>query len=98
MKAVVVAVASVIVSAFLGVPVVAYADPCINGTVRGGGPGGDSFLCQGGGWLHVIPTLGLPNQPLPPTCARLPDKYMCPIDGPPPGLEWTTPGRWFPGH
>ena len=38
-----------------------------------------------------------PNQPLPPTCVRFPDKYMCPTDEPPPGQEWTTPGRWYPG-
>ncbi len=85
MKAVVVAVASVTVSGFLSVPVVAHADPCVNGTVRPGGPGGDSYLCMDRGWLHVIPTDGYgPNQPLPPTCARFPDKYMCPIDEPPP--------------
>jgi hypothetical protein len=100
MRAVVVAVASVIVSGFLSVPAVAHADACVNGTVRGGGSGGDVFLCQGRGWLHVVPNgadgYG-PNQPLPPTCARFPDKYMCPTDGPPPGLEWTTPGRWYPG-
>jgi hypothetical protein len=87
MRAVVVAVASVIVSGFLSVPAVAHADPCVNGT----------FLCPDRGWLHVLPTFDGPNQPLPPTCARFPDKYMCPADGPPPGPEWTTPGRWYPG-
>jgi hypothetical protein len=79
-----VAVASVIVSGFLSVPAVAHADPCVNGTVRPGGWGGDYFLCQDRGWLHVIPMFGGydPNQPLPPTCARFPDKYMCPTDRP----------------
>jgi hypothetical protein len=97
MRAVVFAVASVIVSGFLSVPAVAHADSCLNGTVRGGGPGGDIFLCQNRGWLHVVPTFNGPGQPLPPTCMTFPDKYMCPIDVPPPGLQWTTPGRWFPG-
>jgi hypothetical protein len=97
MRAVVVAVASVIVSGCLSVPAVAHADPCVNGTVRGGGSGGDYFLCQDRGWLHVLPTINDPNQPLPPTCVRFPDKYMCPADGPPPGPQWTTPGRWYPG-
>jgi hypothetical protein len=82
----VVAVSSVIVSVFLGVPAVAHADPCVNGTVRRGGWGGDVFLCQDRGWLHVVPNgadgYG-PNQPLPPTCARFLDKYMCPTDRPP---------------
>ncbi len=89
-RAVVVAVASVIVSGFLSVPTVAHADSCINGTVRPGGSGGDVFLCQDRGWLHVVQTgpnsadgYG-PNQPLPPTCVRFPDKYMCPTDAPPP--------------
>ncbi len=96
MKAVIFVVASVIVSGFLGVPAVAHADGCLNGTVRGGS-GGDSFLCQDGGWLHVVPMFNAPNQPLPPTCVRFPDKYMCPVDAPPPGIQWTTPGRWYPG-
>ncbi|OQZ92132.1 hypothetical protein BST11_06445 [Mycobacterium alsense] len=98
MRAIVVAMASAIVSGLLSVPAVAHADPCINGTVRGGGPGGDSFLCQDRGWLHVLPTSDGATQPLPPTCVRFPDKYMCPVDAPAPGLEWTTPGRWYPGH
>ena len=101
MRAVIVAVASmivsVIVSGFLSVPAVAHADSCLNGTVRGFGPSGDYFVCQGRGWLHVQPTFNGADQPLPPTCVRFPDKYMCPIDGSPPGLQWTTPGRWFPG-
>jgi hypothetical protein len=97
MRAVVVAVASVIVSGFLGVPAVAHADTCINGTVRRGASDGDYFLCQDRGWLHVLPTFDGPNQPLSPTCMRFPDKYMCPVDAPPPGQEWTTPGRWYPG-
>jgi hypothetical protein len=46
MRAVVVAAASVIVSVFLSVPAVAHADPCVNGTVKRGGSGGDVFLCQ----------------------------------------------------
>ncbi|MGA3255300.1 MAG: hypothetical protein ABSD32_14480 [Mycobacterium sp.] len=97
MRAVLVAVASVIASGFLSVPTVADADPCVNGTVRGGS-GGDYFLCQDRGWLHVLPTFDGPNQPLPPTCVRFPDKYMCPTDGPPPpGPQWTTPGGWYPG-
>jgi hypothetical protein len=50
MSAVVVAVASVIVSGFLSVPAVAHA--CVNGTVRRSGSGGDYFLCQDRGWLH----------------------------------------------
>ncbi len=88
MRAVVVAVCAAIVSMFLGVPAVAYADPCVNGTVRPGGPGGDVFMCLNRGWLHVVPNgadgYG-PDRPLPPTCARFPDKYMCPVDAPPPG-------------
>src|SRR5271166_3502332 len=98
MRPVVVAVTFVIVSGFLSAPAVAHADPCVNGTVRGGA-GGDSFLCQDGGWLHVIPTSDSPDQPPPPTCVRFPDKYMCPADAdePPPGLQWTTPGHWYPG-
>ena len=56
MRAVVVAVASVIVSGFLSVPAVVHADACVNGTVKRGGSGGDYFLCQGGAWLHVVPT------------------------------------------
>jgi hypothetical protein len=51
MRAVVVAVASVIVSGFLSVPAVAHADACVNGTVQRGGSGDDYFLCQGGAWL-----------------------------------------------
>jgi hypothetical protein len=97
MRAVVVAVASVAVSGFLSVPAVAHADACVAGTVRGGGPGGDIFLCQNRGWLHVIPMSDAANEALPPTCARFPDRYMCPVDAPPPGIQWTTPGRWFPG-
>jgi hypothetical protein len=97
MRAVLVAVASVIVSGFLSVPTVADAGTCVNGTVRGGS-GGDYFLCQDRGWLHVLPTFGSPNQLLPPMCVRFPDKDMCPADGPPPpGPEWTTPGGWYPG-
>jgi hypothetical protein len=56
-----------------------------------GGSGGDYFLCQGGAWLHVVPTFDPNsadgyggNQPLPPTCVRFPDQYTCPTDGPPP--------------
>ena len=81
MRAVVVAVASVIVSGYLSVPAVAHADACVNGTVQRVGSGGDFFLCQNRGWLHVVPNgaddHGL-NQPLPPppTCVRFPDKYM----------------------
>jgi len=98
MRAIFIAVASVLVAGFLGTPAVAHADVCVNGTVRGFGSGGDYFLCQDRGWLHVLPTFnGLPTQPLPATCVRFPDKYMCPIDGTPPGIEWTTPGRWYPG-
>ena len=96
MRAVLVAVASVIVSGCLGVPAAAHADPCVNGTVRGGS-GSDYFLCEERGWLHVIPTSDGPYQPLAPTCVRFPDKYMCPTDEPPPGPEWTITGRWFPG-
>jgi len=87
MRAVVVAVSSAIVSVYLSVPAVAHADPCVNGTVRGGS-GGDVFLCQDRGWLHVVPNGANgygPDQPLPPTCARFPDKSMCPTDNPPPG-------------
>jgi hypothetical protein len=87
MRAVVVAVSSVIVLVFPSVPAVAHADTCVNGTVRRGGSGGDVFLCQDRGWLHVVPNYADgygPNQPLPPTCARFPDKYMCPTDTPPP--------------
>lgn len=97
MRALIVAAASVIVSGFLSIPAVAHADSCINGTVRGGGLGGDYYLCQNRGWLHVLPASNTPNEPLPASCARFPDKYMCPVDAPPPGLEWTTPGRWYPG-
>jgi hypothetical protein len=96
MRAVVLAVASAIVSGLLNVPAVAHADPCVNGTIRGGA-GSDYFLCQDRGWLHVIPTVDGPNQPMAPSCLRFPDKYMCPSDGPAPGPEWTTPGRWYPG-
>ncbi|OBK49661.1 hypothetical protein [Mycobacterium sp. 1081908.1] len=85
MRTVVVAVFSVIVSVFVSVPAVAQAGPCVNGTIRPGGWGGDSFLCQDRGWLHVVPN-GVgdnrPDQPLPPGCVRFPDKYMCPADGP----------------
>jgi hypothetical protein len=85
MRAVVVAVSSVIVSMFLGVPAVAHADPCVNGTIRPGGWGGDAFLCEDRGWLHVVPN-GVgghgPGQPPPPGCVTFPDKYMCPTDGP----------------
>jgi hypothetical protein len=83
MRAIVVAVSSAIVSVFLSVPAVAHADPCVNGTARLGAFG-DSFLCQDRGWLHVVPYGAEgPNQPIPPGCARFPDKYMCPIDRPP---------------
>ncbi|WP_156690493.1 hypothetical protein [Mycobacterium sp. Marseille-P9652] len=92
----VVAVASAVVSGFLSVPVVAHADSCINGTVRGG-PNGDSFVCLNQGWLHVLPASVGPND-LPPGCVKFPDKSLCPVDAPPPGPEWTVPGRWFPGH
>ena len=91
MRAVVVAVASVIVLGFLSLPAVAHADACVNGTVKRGGSGGDYFLCQGGAWLHVVPTFDPnsadgygPNQPLPLLCVRFPDQYTCPTDGPPP--------------
>ena len=97
MRSVVVAVASAILSGFLSVPAVAHADPCVNGSVTGGGWGGDYFVCEDRGWLHVLPTFGGPNQPPSPTCVRFPDKYMCPVDQPPPGPQWTTPGRWYPG-
>lgn len=85
MRAVVVAVSSAIVSVFLSVPAVAHADPCVNGTIRPGGWGGDAFLCQDRGWLHVVPNgVGgyVPGQPPPPGCVSFPDKYMCPTDGP----------------
>ncbi len=85
MRAVVVTVASVIVSVFLGVPGVARADPCVNGTVSPGGPGGDVFMCLDRGWVHVVPygANGYgPDQPLPPGCTRFADKFMCPVDGP----------------
>jgi hypothetical protein len=97
MRAVVVAVASAIAAGFLSVPAVAHADTCVNGSVRGGGPGGDYFVCEDRGWLHVLPTFNGADQPLPPTCVRFPDKYMCPTDVPPPGPEWTVTGRWYPG-
>ncbi len=98
MRAIFVTVASVIVSGCVGAPAVAHADTCINGTVHGFGASGDYFVCQNQGWLHVLPTFnGLPTAPLPPTCVRFPDKYMCPVDGTPPGIEWTTSGRWYPG-
>ncbi len=84
MRAVVVAVCSAIVSVFVGVPAVAHAGPCVNGTVRAGS-GGDAFLCQDRGWLHVVPNGAYgSDQPLPPNCVRFPDKYMCPVEGPPP--------------
>jgi hypothetical protein len=95
-RAVFAGLASVTLAAFLSVPVVAHAEACVNGTVQRGGSGGDYFLCQGGAWLHVVPTLDPhsadgygPNQPLPPKCARFPDQYNCPIDGPPPDLGST---------
>ena len=98
MKTIFAAMASVLIGGFLGAPAVAHADPCINGTVHGFGAGGDYFVCQNQGWLHVLPTRnGLPAQPLPATCVRFPDKFMCPVDGTPPGIEWTTSGRWYPG-
>ncbi len=82
MRAVVIAVCSAIVSVFLSVPVVAHADPCVNGTVRPG-PGAAVLLCQDRGWLLVIPKgAGGPDQPLPATCATFSDKYMCPAEGP----------------
>jgi hypothetical protein len=81
--------ASVIVAGSISIPAVAHADACVNGTVRRGGSGDDYFLCQGGAWLHVVPTHtnsgdGYGNQPLPPLCVRFPDQYTCPTDGPPP--------------
>jgi hypothetical protein len=58
------------------------AEGTLNSTVKRGGPGGDYFLCQGGAWLHVVPTFDPnsadgygPNQPLPPLCVRFPDPY-----------------------
>jgi hypothetical protein len=89
MRLVVVAAASAIVSGLLSVPAVAHADPCVNSTVRGGG-GLDYYVCMDTGWLHVFPTFGGADLPLPPTCARFPDKYVCPIDSPPPGVEFVT--------
>jgi hypothetical protein len=59
---------------FLSVPAVAHADSCVNGTVRRGGSDEDYFLCQDRGWLHVLPTLDGPTQPLPPTCVRFPTR------------------------
>jgi hypothetical protein len=56
-RAVFAGLASVTLAAFLSVPVVAHAEACVNGTVQRGGSGGDYFLCQGGAWLHVVPTL-----------------------------------------
>jgi len=93
MRAIVGATACVIVAGFLSVPVVGRADACVNGTVRRGGSGDDYFLCQGGAWLHIVPThinsgdgYG-PNQRLPPLCVRFPDQYTCPTDGPPPDMR-----------
>jgi hypothetical protein len=84
------AVASVIVSGSLSVPPVAHADTCVNGTVQRGGSGGDYYVCQGGAWLHVVPTFDPnsadgygPNQPLPLKCVRFPDQRKCPTAGPP---------------
>ena len=78
------------VAGFLHIPAVAHADTCVNGTVQRGGSAGGYFLCQGGAWLHVVPTFDPtsadgygPNQPLPPKCVRFPDQYTCPTDGPP---------------
>jgi hypothetical protein len=88
MRAVVIAVCSAILSVFLSVPAAAQVDSCINGTVRPGNWGADVFLCQDRGWLHVVPNGAGgydPNQPLPQTCVRFPDKYMCTNDGPPNG-------------
>jgi hypothetical protein len=91
-------VARLVFSRVLNIPAVAHADSCINGTVQRGGADGDYFLCQDRGWLRVLPASAGADQPLPPTCVRFPDKYMCPVDGPPPGPQGTVPGRWFPGH
>jgi hypothetical protein len=93
MRAIVCAAASVLVSGVLSVPAVANADSCINGDVRGGAAN-DYFVCQDRGWLHVMPASG---GPVGPGCVAFPDKVMCPSGEPPPGPEWTTPGRWFPG-
>ena len=81
--------ASVVVSWFLCVPTVAQADACVNGTVQRTGVADEYLLCQGGAWLHVVPTHTnsgdgyAPGQPLPPLCVRFPDQYTCPTDGPP---------------
>jgi hypothetical protein len=98
MRALIVALTFVIGSAFFSVPAVAHADGCINGTVRGG-PAFDAFLCQGSSWWHVMPISASLDEAPPPRCVRFPDKYMCPADPdePPPGLQWVTPGHWFPG-
>ena len=85
----VVAVPPLIVAGLLSVPAVVHANSCVNGTVQRAGSGDEYFLCQGGAWLHVVPTHtnsgdGYGNQPLPPLCVRFPDQYTCPTDGPPP--------------
>lgn len=85
------AAAGLLVAGLFGVPGAAHADPCVDGTVKPGARGaGDYFVCQGGAWLHVVPTFDPnsadgygPNQPFPPLCVRFPDQYRCPTDGPP---------------
>jgi hypothetical protein len=84
----VLAVPPLVLGGCLSIPAVAHADACVNGTVQRGGSDDEYFLCQGGAWLHVVPTPtnsgdGYGNQPLPPLCVRFPDQYTCPTDGPP---------------
>ncbi len=78
---------------FLSLPAVAHADACVNGTVKRGGSGGDYFLCQGGAWLHVVPTFDPnsadgygPNQPAAVVCevsgpVHVPDRWASPRCG-----------------
>jgi hypothetical protein len=77
--------AALVVWGLLSGPVVAHADTCNDGAAKRGTSGSDYYLCQGGVWLHVMPTFDPnsadgygPNQPLPPLCIRFPDQYSCP--------------------
>lgn len=46
----------------------------------------------------ILPTSDGLDQPLPPTCVRFPDKYMCPSGDSPASKERTIPGCWLPAH
>jgi hypothetical protein len=84
MKSALLALTAVVALGLLGSPT-AHADGCNDGAVKRGTGSGDYYLCQGGAWVHTMPTFDPnsadgygPNQPLPPLCIRFPDEYTCP--------------------